>query len=631
MLPDIAQLIFDSRDEWYKYPAGPMKSGQLLRLRILAAERLEVSEARVVVKFDRNGSEARYPMSCSGSTEKPAGYRQFEGSFRIWDTGLYWYYFELNTGHGWISAGRSETGNQAVPAGPGTADSWQQTVYSRRYQVPEWLCGGVIYQIFVDRFYHAGDYVEMPGKITRRDWGGMPRFKPDENGRILNNDFFGGNLRGIIEKLPYLSDLGVTCLYLSPICEAYSNHKYDTGDYLKVDPMFGTEDDFRELCEKAGDHGMRVICDGVFSHTGSDSVYFDRYGHYGTDGAWEDPQSPYRDWYYFKEDGSYECWWGIDTLPRLNKENPAYRNFICGPYGVARHWLRLGASGWRLDVADELPNSFLQALVAGVKEEKPDAAVIGEVWEDASNKISYGERKNYFEGDKLDSVMNYPLRTAIINFVKKGDAVGIRETVENIMENYPPEVVNCLMNSLGTHDTVRILTELGGKDLGPDPSREEQASEHMTAGEYERSAHMFMLAEALQMTLPGVPCVYYGDEAGLQGYKDPFNRQCYPWGHEDKRLIAWTMMLIRFRRQHEVYKKGRYRTAAAVRALYAFERYDEKEQIMTAANCGRRPEKLTVYRHCRDLLTGNEYENEMTLPGGRVVILLNEDKEDTEE
>lgn len=619
LLNSTQQVIFDSGEEWHKKPFGAMKSGETLRLRIAVSADIDAHGACVVVRFDKNGSEARYDMRPVEGIEDRSIISVWETEFPIWDTGLYWYYFEIRTEQGLIKAGKSAAGRSAVIAE--SPVSWQQTVYQRKYDVPEWLEGGVIYQIFVDRFYHSGSYVEMPGRITRRDWGGMPNYEPDSDGKILNNDFFGGNFRGIIEKLPYIYSLGVTCIYLSPVCEAYSNHKYDTADYMKIDPMFGTEEEFSELCSKADEYGIKVICDGVFSHTGSDSVYFDKYGHYGGNGAWNNPDSPYRQWYYFKEDGSYETWWGIDTLPQLNKSNPSYVNFICGEYGVARHWLRLGASGWRLDVADELPNSFLERLTSAVKQEKSDAAVIGEVWEDASNKTSYGERKNYFEGDKLDSVMNYPFRNAVIGFIKNGNAVLIKNTVETIMENYPSEVVNCLMNSLGTHDTERILTVLGGKELGSDPSREEQAAEHMTPAEYERSARMFMAAEVLQMTLPGVPCIYYGDEAGMQGYKDPFNRQCYPWGHEDKRLIAWTMMLIKFRREHEVYKEGSYRTTAAVRSLYAFERYDRNERIMTVVNSGRRSLKLTAYEQCRDFLTGSEFGKIVAVPAGRVMIL----------
>ena len=313
----------------------------------------------------------------------------------------------------------------------------------------------------------------MEGKTTRRDWGGQPQYEP-VNGEMLNNDFFGGNLAGIRVKLPYLQELGVTCLYLSPIVEAYSNHKYDTADYRKVDPMFGTMEDFECLCREAGERGMRVICDGVFAHTGSDSVYFNRQGHYGEGGAWNDPNSPYRPWYFFHEDGGYDSWWGIDTLPRINKEDPSYREFINGKGGIVQHWLSHGASGWRLDVADELPAGFLTELVAAAKEQDPQALIVGEVWEDASNKIAYGVRMNYFRGDRLDSVMNYPLKDAVIRCVRHGDAAHLAETMETIWENYPHYIVHALMNHLGTHDSFRILTALAGEELDPDTPREIQ-------------------------------------------------------------------------------------------------------------------------------------------------------------
>ena len=315
----------------------------------------------------------------------------------------------------------------------------------------------------------------------------------------------------------------MTCIYLSPIFEAYSSHKYDTGDYEKIDPMFGTEEDFRKLCEEAARYDMRVICDGVFAHTGSDSKYFDKYDHYKTgpaaedktlQGAYNNPDSKYRSWYYFHEDGTYDCWWDFNTLPKLNKHDPSYTEYITGENGIIRKWLRAGASGWRLDVADELPVDFLDALVAAAKAEKPDALIVGEVWEDASNKIAYEERKNYFEGNRLDSVMNYPFRTAIIDFVRYGNAAGLAETV-----NYPPEVLHCLMNVLGTHDSIRILTALAGVDLGPEPSRSLQADIKMSDAEWSQGIKLLKIASLIQMTLPGVPCIYYGD--GLQRSVQP--------------------------------------------------------------------------------------------------------------
>ena len=658
-------VVFDPREERFKKPYGAIVSDTVIALRIYVHQSMNPRSARVIFLYDRHRIPAVYEMKRGSEEERAGEYIPYEVSFPVHDTGLYWYHFEIS-GDGWNRAFAC-TDQGCVPMDSFRTREWQQTVYRREYDTPDWLYGGVIYHIFVDRFCHVGPYVPQEGKVLRKDWGGMPEYRP-WNGRIMNNDFFGGNLQGIISKLPYLEELGVTCLYLSPIFEAYSNHKYDTANYMKIDPAFGTEADFRELCSKARERGIHVILDGVFSHTGSDSVYFDRYGHYGGKGAWNNPGSPYRSWYYFNPDGTYQSWWGIDTLPRLNKLDPGYTQFICGEDGVARKWLKAGADGWRLDVADELPNVFIEKLAAGIKTAKPNAVIIGEVWEDASTKIAYDERKNYFEGDKLDSVMNYPFKDAIIDFVRNGNAWRLSRTVEQINENYPTEVRDALMNILGTHDTKRIITALAGRNLEP-ASREREAMEHMSGEEWQRGIALLKIACAIQMTLPGVPCIYYGDEAGVEGYSDPFNRKCYPWGHENRDLQDWYRRMIEIRRSHIAYARGKYRTAAAFNGLYAFERYcgiepeadeskpaaetgslgskavsdadrpaarrqagsaeegavralsDKEQRLITAANCGTQVEELMLYGAWRDLITGAVAVGNTYVFPGEVMIL----------
>jgi len=614
------EIIFDSRDEYFKRPIGAITSGTEVTLRLLISRELEPLSVKTVVRYDKHDVPAVYDMTDDrdGSAEAD-GYTAFSATFNIFDTGLYWYNFEVETEDGKISF-------------PDDGSAWQQTVYKRAYEVPDWICGGIIYHVFVDRFNSSGrERREEEGKILRDDWGAMPEWR-DQNMRILNNDFFGGDLEGIRQKLPYLADLNVTCLYLSPIFEAYSNHKYDTGNYEKIDSMFGTEEDFRALCSEAAEHGIRVICDGVFAHTGSDSKYFDKYGHYAdraansgeevVPGAYGNPESPYRDWYFFHEGETYDCWWDIDTLPKLNKRNPAYIEYINGENGIVRKWLRAGASGWRLDVADELPNDFLDRLVSAAKAEKSDALIIGEVWEDASNKIAYDERKNYFEGNRLDSVMNYPFRTAVIDFVRKGNAEQLAQTVETITENYPPEVVNCLMNILGTHDSVRILTALAGKDLGADPPRDIQAKTHMSSEELALGIKRLKVASLIQMSLPGVPSIYYGDEVGTSGYKDPFNRTCFPWGNEDGELLNWYRNITKIRTTHDIYKKGSYKTILAEDGLYVFERFESgREPVMTVANCGAGEKTFALEGRWINLLDGQIKEGSIRINPNESLLL----------
>ncbi len=625
------EILFDSRNTSYKRPLGAVTADTQLVFNILISEDLSADGICLIVKYDRHQEPAYYPMErCGGSDpadpEMPEGYARFTHTMDIHDTGLYWYHFRVNRGDEHFFVGRDELNRPVFTDNP---SSWQQTVYRRAYHTPDWIYGGIYYHVFVDRFHSSGrPRIPMEHKIIREDWGGTPSWEPSEKGKIYNNDFFGGDLEGIRQKLPYLAELGTTCIYLSPIFEAYSNHKYDTSNYELVDPMFGTNQDFSNLCREASDLGIRVICDGVFSHTGSDSKYFDKYGHYGSVGAYEDPGSTYRSWYYFRDDGSYESWWDFDTLPRLNKEEPAYVDYITGDDGIVRKWLRAGASGWRLDVADELPVSFLDKLVACAKAEKDDAIIIGEVWEDASCKEAYSERKNYFEGNRLDSVMNYPFRNAIIGLVRGGDAEHMAETVESIVEHYPEEVLHSLMNLLGTHDSPRIITALAGEDLGPDPTRQAQFETKLDQEGWAKGIHMLKMASLIQMTLPGVPCIYYGDEAGTEGYKDPFNRTCYPWGHENRELLDWYKKITTLRRDRKVFERGSYRTVAASRGMYSFVRGSGDEQVLVAVNCGTEPSLLDL-TGCgahgsagwRDLLTDRVYSGSVDLDPGHMLFL----------
>ena len=568
---------FDPRLELDRAPTGAVPAGTTVRFGIRAAQALDVGEMLLEALEEDSGRLIRLPMEPVW-TEK--GFTRFECGFAPPLPGLYWYRFSADG----RPVGRTPKGAAFAQGEP---VSWQLTAYDPDYTTPGWICGGCFYHIFVDRFNKAGSRPVRPGAVFREDWGGTPCYLPDGNGVVRNNDFFGGDLDGVIEKLPYLAELGVTCIYLSPIFEAASNHKYDTSDYMKIDPSFGDEETFACLCAKARELGMRVICDGVFNHTGDDSVYFDKYGHYGGNGAYSSESSPYFNWYSFtKWPDEYESWWGIKTLPQVREEDAGYRRFILGKDGVLEKWMSLGASGWRLDVADELPESFLRELRQTVKGKDPQALIIGEVWEDASNKVAYGFRRHYFQGAELDSVMNYPFKNAIIGYMLTGRAEDIGEAVETICENYPKPALDCLMNSLGTHDTPRILTVLSGKEYA---SREERANARLTPEEREQAREKLFLAAALQCTLPGVPCIYYGDEAGMEGYEDPFNRRCYPWGAEDGAIRDWYAALLGLRRACPALAGGEYRTITAADGFFAFRRLLGSERVYTAVNMGDDP------------------------------------------
>ena len=460
------------------------------------------------------------------------------------------------------------------------------------FDTPHWFYGGVMYHIFLDRFYKGqGDCKFHKGAILEEDWEhGIPEYPEIPGDELANNRFFGGNLWGVIEKLEHLQSLSVTTLYLSPIFDSVSNHRYDTGDYEVVDSLLGGDKAFAALLREAHKRGMRVILDGVFNHTGDDSRYFNRLGNYPGLGAYQSEKSPYRDWFRFgatRDD--YESWWGIRILPRLNHENQNCRHYFTGKDGIAAKWLRFGADGWRLDVADELSDVFLDELRATVKSAtNGEGLIIGEVWENAADKISYDRRRRYFQGDQLDSVMNYPMRSAILEFLRSRDAKAFCNSAREIYASYPEPSVHALMNLLSTHDTARILTILGDPTEGQGLTNVQKATARLTEEQRKKALRLLRIGATLQFTLFGVPSIYYGDEAGMEGYGDPFCRFPYPWGREDKALLAFYRELGRVRTAHSAFADGVFEILCQTENAFFFLRKNKEEEILVGVNLSER-------------------------------------------
>ena len=525
-----------SRSE-YRSPFGAVQLGGTVVLGIDVWGDDAVG-ATLRVWTDERGEEL-LPMegACEGD------HVHYSVSYTPAQTGVVWYSFDLAASDGatWRYGAREGWTTGEGDFAYGNPPSFQLTVYVPRQTQPDWYKNGIVYQVFPDRFARGADWRERaekalaahregPARVLVEDWDTPPAYKKSEDGDILEWDFYGGTLRGVREKLDYLVDLGVTVIYLNPIFEAASNHRYDTADYLRIDPMLGDEEEFCALAREAAERGISIMLDGVFNHCGQDSRYFNRYGNYPEPGAWQGDESPYRDWFFFNEDGTYDGWWGNPDLPDVNEKSPEYRELICGQDGVVRKWLRAGARGWRLDVADELSDSFIEDIKAAMVAERPDGALVGEVWEDASNKMAYGKLRQYFEGTELDGTMNYPLRTALLAFVR--NQIGAPEMaarLEQLRENYPRDAFFSCLNLLGSHDRERLFTMLGD---APDPdtlSDEECAAFRLDEGHASLAMSRLWLTVLLQMTLPGVPCVYYGDERGMEGFRDPYNRAAFPW------------------------------------------------------------------------------------------------------
>ena len=552
------RILFDSKLPQHKRPFGCLTPGEDCTLSVHIPVAVMTRKAEMVLCGEDGGELCSEELHF----EKTVGpYEYWTGSFRLEKTGLYFYYFRITDPHGTFRLFK-EGDDTNMEAG----DLWQVSCIPSDFYTPRWAQGAVIYQVFPDRFARSG-WCDCTGKLqpysVHDNWYDEVDWRPDEHGIIQNNDFFGGNFRGIADKMDYIASLGTTILYLNPISKSFSSHRYDTGDYKTPDPMLGSEADFAALCRCAHAHGIRVILDGVYSHTGSNSLYFDRNYTFGGNGAYCRPDSPFHSWYTFYHwPDRYNSWWGFDTLPTVNKMDGHFLDYIIRDEdSVVAHWLKLGADGFRLDVADELPDAFIALLRERIREIKPDALLLGEVWEDASNKVAYNIRRKYFTEGELDSVMNYPFRTAILDFMRGRDAgKKLRDTVMTVVENYPAQVVACNMNLLGTHDTPRILTALVDDFDG---SREEKAARHLSKNQLEVARDRLQMAAFLQYTLPGSPSLYYGDEALMEGYKDPFNRRTYPWGREDPEILSFFRHLGRLRKEREELRLGDIRFFAA--------------------------------------------------------------------
>ena len=529
-------------------------------------------------------------------------------SLKVHEIGLYSYCFFID-GIGFISCNSIEMGEINSKRQP-----FLLTVYDKAYSTPDWFKGGVMYQIFPDRFYKNGTMPDIKRRVARQ-WGEDPYYLPNCQGKVLNNDFFGGNLKGIEEKLPYLRDLGVTVIYLNPIFEAASNHRYDTSDYMRIDPILGTDDDLQSLIQHAENHDIRIILDGVFNHTGDDSVYFNKYGHYDSVGAFQSKKSPYYSWYLFQEyPHKYESWWGIDILPEINEYSESYQEFILGKNGVLTHWLSYGIGGYRLDVADELPDFFLKKLRKTVKNYDQNAIIIGEVWEDASNKIAYSKRREYLQGFELDSVMNYPLKDAIIQYIQTGDAMILSRCIRVLIDHYPKQTLDCLMNLLGTHDTYRILTVLGGISCN---CKQEMSQKSAFLSEQERknAIEKLKMAAILQYTMPGVPCIYYGDENGMEGHSDPFCRRCFDWTNLQEDLISFYASLGKIRKDYrEIFKDGIFEELHLEGGLLFFKRSKNTfGNIYVYANNSAKDFLINIPSGCKDLINQTNLDRQIII------------------
>jgi len=580
-----------------KTPAGPCAAGSDVTYVIKVSRWANVSSVFFVMVNDNDNTvqKIRMPLySCD------TAYFTYKATINFKKAGLFWYYFEAKNGNTNIFLCKTQLFDIEPMGKPNT--SFAQIVYDKPSVVSKNYRSGIIYHIFVDRFKRTNTTKTKEGMILRDDWGGEIT-KNSKDFLVINQECFGGNLQGIIDKLPYIKSLGTTTIFLSPIFESFSYHKYDTADYEQVDSMFGGEAALKNLITEAKKLGIGILLDGVFNHSGSDSIYFNKLGRYNSIGAYQSKKSKYFDWFKFdKFPDNYSSWWGITTLPQFDAGEATLQQFIAGPNGVIAKYMKMGLLGFRLDVVDEVADVMLDKICARVKQVKPDAAILGEVWEDAATKIAYSKRRHYFSGNQLDGVMNYPLRNSIIDFVLHGNAEGLASTFFMLKDHYPIEVQNNVMNFLGTHDTKRILTVL-------------------TENRPNQALNLLKLSSAIQYCAPGVPAVFYGDEAGIQGGDAPFCRVCFPWGNENKEINNWYKKLGKLRGM-DLLAQGDCNVLFAHNGVFVFERLQETKRIVVGANCSLEDFKLNLKTPYTNFETGKKVKDFVLLKPQEFVILL---------
>lgn len=539
----------------FKCPKGCVVKNTKVKFKI----KCDDNEVTRVLFFVKKDYEDKYDF-----VEMTKNKNYFECDYLFENEGHFWYHFKIIKENftGFISKTFDNYSYVSTEKG----DDFFQLVTKEQYKIAGSMQGGLIYQIFVDRFAKVGESKPKEPLVLRTDWGGKIK-KNTTNPIKINEEVFGGNFKGIISKLDYLESLGVTTIYLSPICEAFSNHKYDTADYMNVDSMYGTETDFDELVKKAKQKGIGILLDGVYNHTGSDSVYFNKKGRYNTLGAYQSKKSKYYDWFEFEEHpDKYASWWGIDTLPSIKDNCQEFQEFIAGQNGVLEKYLSKGIKGVRLDVVDEIVDEFVTKISNKVKQFGNDKVVMGEVWEDASTKIAYSKRRTYFSNNELNSIMNYPIKETILKFVKTGETVDLVSTIRMLQNNYPVEVQHNLMNFLTTHDTSRVASEL----------------KMASGGDEQTAKKLLKIASGLLFTMTGVPSIFYGDEYGMQN-NDESSRGCFDWQNYQNDIFEWYNLLSKIRKQ-QVFVDGDLNVLYSKNGKFVFERINKNQRIIILAN-----------------------------------------------
>lgn len=651
-------LRHDSRDLLYRTPGGAVPSGTpvIIRFRTfyndVTSVTLRVYSVNAGGQTLINMTRVAADVSCYQADLEDSTCDYWAATLPNTQPDNLWYRFIVTDGTdtnyyadntGALDGGLGNTSDNVID------NSYALMVHEPSFTVPAWANDAVIYQIFPDRFRDGrsnnnpktGD-IRYDDPVLKLPWGTLPEgycrnyadgdtncpwrfdttppdWSPIKEGP-RGRDYMGGDLRGVDQYLDYLKSLGVNTIYFNPIFDAASNHSYDTQDYYKIDPYFGTQKDWENLVKHANQLGIRIVVDGVFNHMSSDSPLFDRYHHYPTVGACESAGSLYRSWFYFADvtpgtgtcvssngtpnAATYDGWFGFDSIPVINKSLPAVQSyFLTGTNSVSRYWLQKGAGGWRMDVSGDpsFPDGYWETFRQVAKATRPDSLLISETWQKDSTLL------RMLRGDRLDTTMNYRLRDAVIGLLAPGnfDSKGFADSgrpiepsefaarVASMREDYPDGAYYSLMNLLDSHDTERLLWTLT-------PGAETRAEKELNAANLAAGKDSLKIASLIQFTMPGAPTVYYGDEVGITGDDDPDDRRTYPWadtgGSPDNNLFAHYQTLSNLRKQHAVLTDGDIRILLADDAedTVAYGRKTNTQAAVMVINRGSQSQSVSI-------------------------------------
>jgi glycosidase len=648
-------LRHDSRDTLYRTPGGAVPAGTPVLIRFRTFHNDVTGVALRVYDLNANGQRI-LPMSlvatdsCYQAGLEASTCDYWQASLNETTPNNLWYRFIVTDGTKTVYYADNTPaldGGLGRPSDNVVDQSFALMFYDPTFTSPSWAKSASVYQIFPDRFFNdnkkndpkTGD-IRYDDPVLKLKWGTLPegycrnyadgatncpwRFDPNPPATSLTKeqprgrDYFGGDLKGVDESLDYLKSLGITTIYFNPIFDAGSNHGYDTQNYFKIDPYFGTQKDWDELVKDAREKHINIVLDGVFNHLSSDSAFFDRYHHYSAVGACESLQSPYRSWFTFHDvpagtgtcvgssgvanSATYDGWFGFDSIPVINKSLPAVQKyFITDNNSVSNYWLNKGAAGWRLDVMGDssFPAGYWESFRNEVKATKPSSLIIGELWQKDSTLL------RFLRGDRADTTMNYRLRDSILGllapqpFDSKGFADSGRiiapsefaSRLESIREDYPDAAYYSLMNLIDSHDTERIRWTLT-------PGQATTADKELNAANVAEGMQRQKLASLIQFTVPGAPTVYYGDEAGLTGADDPDDRRTMPSLENgiNKDLFKHYQTLNKLRKSQDVLVNGDFNFLLADDAsqIIAYGRKTESQGAVVIVNRGNQAQVFSI-------------------------------------